>query len=57
MERFHVFANFPLFIVMTRFLLSLWLLLTLPVSASWYGDEVKAGSDIIMVDLLYPYWP
>ena len=42
---------------MTRFLLSLWLLLTLPVSASWYGDEVKAGSDIIMVDLLYPYWP
>lgn len=42
---------------MTRFLLSLWLLLTLPASASWYGDEVKAGSDIIMVDLLYPYWP
>ena len=51
------FCKFALFIVMTRFLLSLWLLLTLPVSASWYGDEVKAGSDIIMVDLLYPYWP
>lgn len=50
-------CKFSLFIVMTRFLLSLWLLLTLPVSASWYGDEVKAGSDIIMVDLLYPYWP
>ena len=45
---------------MSKFLLSLcslWLLLTLPSSASWYGDEVKAGSDIIMVDLLYPYWP
>ena len=49
-----------LFILMSKFLLSLcslWLLLTLPSSASWYGDEVKAGSDIIMVDLLYPYWP
>lgn len=45
---------------MSKFILSLcslWLLLTLPVSASWYGDEVKADSDIIMVDLLYPYWP
>lgn len=45
------------FITMSKLILSLWLLLTLPVSASWYGDEVKPGSDIIMVDLLYPYWP
>lgn len=42
---------------MARFLLFLWCLCTLPASASWYGDEVKSGSDIIMIDLCYPYWP
>lgn len=31
--------------------------LSFPAMASWYRDHVEDGADIIMVDLLYPYWP
>lgn len=36
-------------------LLSLWL--TCSAWATWYGDKLRDGSDIFMVDLQYPYWP
>lgn len=44
---------------MARFFLLLWCACvgTFSASASWYGDKVKAGADIIMIDLCYPYWP
>lgn len=39
------------------FFLILGLCMSIPASASWYQDHVEDGADIIMVDLLYPYWP
>lgn len=29
----------------------------MPVMGSWYGEKIKDGSDMVMFDLLYPYWP
>jgi len=25
--------------------------------ACWYGENVESGSDIVMMELRYPYWP
>ncbi len=35
----------------------LGLCFSIPALGSWYQDHVEDGADIIMVDLLYPYWP
>lgn len=43
---------------MIRYLLVLLFLgCSLCAKGSWYGEKVKDGSDIVMVDVLYPYWP
>lgn len=41
---------------MKRFLLLLCAGMFLPASACWYGDKVEDGADMVMIDLLYPYW-
>lgn len=43
---------------MKKHLLTILLILaTLASNACWYGDKIKPGSDIIMLDIMYPYWP
>lgn len=42
---------------MKKYLLLLCTLFcVLPASACWYGEKVKDGSDMVMIDILYPYW-
>lgn len=41
---------------MKRFFLLLFAGLLLPASACWYGDKIEDGADMVMIDLLYPYW-
>ena len=42
---------------MKLFLSSLSLLLTLcSAQATWFGENVEDGADIMMMDLRYPWW-
>ena len=39
-------------------LLVLWLLgSVLPVRATWYGENITDGSDIMMMEVRWPWWP
>ena len=28
-----------------------------PAQATWYGENVEKGSDIMMMDVRWPWWP